>query len=81
MGSIAKAKVYAQLPCPAYKITKAALNMMNVQYAQEYAEEGFTFLAVSPGVSKWNLCSSLTLCANLSSGYVPISVALTPISL
>lgn len=73
------AKTYETQPCFAYKISKAALNMMNVQYAQQYAEEGFTFLAVSPGVSKWKLCSFLTRCANLSSGYVRISVDLLQI--
>lgn len=45
------APVYKGSPTPAYKITKAALNMLTVQYAQDYASEGFTFLAVSPGVS------------------------------
>jgi hypothetical protein len=27
------------------------LNMLTVQYAQQYEAEGFTFLAVTPGVS------------------------------
>ncbi|XHG05982.1 hypothetical protein AWENTII_009194 [Aspergillus wentii] len=40
---------YKFMPVPAYKITKAALNMLTVQYAQSYADEGFTFFAVSPG--------------------------------
>jgi NAD(P)-dependent dehydrogenase (short-subunit alcohol dehydrogenase family) len=53
------AKVYAQGRCPAYKISKAALNMLTVQYAQQYADEGFTFLAVSPGVSISNSCRPL----------------------
>lgn len=39
------------MPVPAYKISKAALNMLTVQYAQAYANEGFTFMAISPGVS------------------------------
>ena len=39
------------MPSPAYKVTKAALNMLTVQYAQQYEAEGFTFLAISPGVS------------------------------
>lgn len=38
------------MPVPAYKITKAALNMLTVQYAQAYAKEGFTFMSLSPGV-------------------------------
>lgn len=36
---------------PAYKVTKAALNMLTVQYAQDLEEEGFTVLAITPGVS------------------------------
>ncbi|KAL5685612.1 hypothetical protein EMGR_003936 [Emarellia grisea] len=49
LGSMTLAPVYKGSPTPAYKITKAALNMLTVQYAQDYASEGFTFLAVSPG--------------------------------
>lgn len=50
MGSIALVKNYAFAPTHAYKITKAALNMLNAQYALDFADQGFTFLAVSPGV-------------------------------
>lgn len=39
-------------PQPAYKVTKAALNMLTVQYSLDYANEGFTFVALSPGVSR-----------------------------
>lgn len=42
---------YRALPGPAYKITKAALNMLTVQQALEYGDEGFTVLALCPGVS------------------------------
>ncbi|KAB2576424.1 C-factor [Lasiodiplodia theobromae] len=49
LGSMAMAKNYAQMPVPSYKITKAALNMLTVQYALDFAEKGFTFIAVSPG--------------------------------
>ncbi|EKG14038.1 Short-chain dehydrogenase/reductase SDR [Macrophomina phaseolina MS6] len=49
LGSITKAPTYALFPVPAYKVSKAALNMLTVQYAQSFAEEGFTFVAVSPG--------------------------------
>lgn len=34
----------------AYKIPKAALNMLDQQYAFNHAEAGFTFLCVSLGV-------------------------------
>lgn len=36
---------------PAYKISKAALNALTVQYALSYQDEGFTFVALCPGVS------------------------------
>jgi len=49
VGSIARAPVYSIMAVPAYKVSKAALNMLTVQYAQSFADEGFTFLAVSPG--------------------------------
>jgi NAD(P)-dependent dehydrogenase (short-subunit alcohol dehydrogenase family) len=45
------ADAFRLLPSPAYKISKAALNMLTVQYAKEYADDGFTFLGISPGVS------------------------------
>ncbi|KAJ5110536.1 hypothetical protein N7532_001071 [Penicillium argentinense] len=57
LGSIARAQEYAQSPTPAYKITKAALNMLTVQYAQSFASEGLTFLAVSPGWLRTDLGS------------------------
>lgn len=41
---------FALFPVPAYKVSKAALNMLTVQYAQSFADQGFTFLAISPGV-------------------------------
>ncbi|KAJ5113990.1 hydroxyacyl dehydrogenase [Penicillium angulare] len=36
-------------PMPAYKISKAALNALTVQYALSYGKEEFTFVAVHPG--------------------------------
>ncbi|THV47317.1 hypothetical protein BGAL_0319g00080 [Botrytis galanthina] len=48
-GSIERSPVYSTMAIPAYKVSKAALNMLTVQYAQSYADEGFTFLAVNPG--------------------------------
>lgn len=50
LASIGDADYFVTMPCPAYKISKAALNALTVQYALEYAKEGFTFLALSPGV-------------------------------
>lgn len=57
MGSIALVKNYAFAPTHAYKITKAALNMLNAQYAMDFADQGFTFLAVSPGWLKTDMGS------------------------
>lgn len=51
LGSITHAHKVAFLPAPAYKITKAAMNALTVQYALEYEKEGFSFIALSPGVS------------------------------
>jgi NAD(P)-dependent dehydrogenase (short-subunit alcohol dehydrogenase family) len=68
VGSIARAHVYEQTRSPAYKITKAALNMLSVQYAQQYASEGFTFLLVSPGVSCVPGSIDMKVRANLFSG-------------
>lgn len=52
VGTFAKAEDFRVAPTPAYKVSKAALNMLTVQYAQQYETEGFTILAVSPGVSR-----------------------------
>lgn len=54
----------ASMAPPAYKISKAALNMLTVQYAVSYPDQGFTFVALSPGVS---LCRPLVP----STSYVP----------
>jgi NAD(P)-dependent dehydrogenase (short-subunit alcohol dehydrogenase family) len=37
-------------PTPAYKVSKAALNMLTVQWAESLEKDGFTVLAVCPGV-------------------------------
>ena len=50
LGSIAMAPFFSFAPAPAYKISKAALNMLTVQYAQDLGKEGFIFLPISPGV-------------------------------
>lgn len=51
MGSVSWAPKFKLSPTPSYKISKAALHMLNAQYALDHAEAGFTFLCVSPGVS------------------------------
>lgn len=42
--------VYREAMSQSYKITKAALNMLTVLYAQELEQEGFAVFCVSPGV-------------------------------
>lgn len=50
LGSISLSQQSHSMPGPAYKITKAALNMLTAQYAHTYAKEGFVIFALSPGV-------------------------------
>lgn len=50
LGSMGLAGNFAAMPAPAYKITKAAMNMLTVQYAHSFGKEGFTFFSISPGV-------------------------------
>ena len=49
LGSMASKDYSAQAPFPSYKISKAALNMLTVQYSMELAPKGFTVIAVNPG--------------------------------
>lgn len=55
-----KAREVGYAPCPAYKISKAALNALMVQYALSYEDEGFVFLAVNPGVCTLHLARSFS---------------------
>ncbi|KAJ6138821.1 Short-chain dehydrogenase/reductase SDR [Penicillium samsonianum] len=57
IGSIAMADAFRPILSPAYKISKAALNMLTVQYARQYADDGFTFLTISPGWLRTDLGS------------------------
>ncbi|KAE8372265.1 hypothetical protein BDV26DRAFT_298015 [Aspergillus bertholletiae] len=54
-ASMTLAEMSSFANCPAYKISKAALNALTVQYAMSYKDEGFTFLAVSPGWLKTDM--------------------------
>ncbi|EKG12752.1 Short-chain dehydrogenase/reductase SDR [Macrophomina phaseolina MS6] len=58
MGSVAMSPSFAWAPTPAYKISKAALNMLTAQYAQAVADKGFTVVALSPGWIKTDLGSA-----------------------
>ncbi|KAF4981469.1 hypothetical protein FZEAL_2712 [Fusarium zealandicum] len=55
IGSVAWASQYKQAPHPAYKVSKTALNMLTVQYAHSFEDEGFTIIALSPGWVKTEL--------------------------
>lgn len=56
---------YKDFPDIAYKISKAALNMLTVQYAHAFADQGFVFTAISPGVStRIPIHSSITVIHN-----------------
>ncbi|KAB8279207.1 hypothetical protein BDV30DRAFT_202351 [Aspergillus minisclerotigenes] len=55
LGSIGTASPFMAKLTPAYNITKAALNMLTVQYALSLGDEGFTVFCVSPGWLKTDL--------------------------
>ncbi|PYI27466.1 putative short chain-type dehydrogenase [Aspergillus indologenus CBS 114.80] len=48
-GSMARARANDSAKLPAYKVSKAALNALTVQYALSYEADGFVFMAVHPG--------------------------------
>jgi NAD(P)-dependent dehydrogenase (short-subunit alcohol dehydrogenase family) len=49
VGTFGMAQIHRGIPNIAYKISKAALNMLTVQYAFNLESEGFTVVAISPG--------------------------------
>lgn len=51
-GSMTQAREVGYAPCPAYKISKTALNALMVQYALSYEYEGSVFMAARPGVGR-----------------------------
>lgn len=58
MGSIALCTYNPQMPAFSYRISKTALNMMTVQYAQILEADGFTVFALSPGWNKTDMGGS-----------------------
>lgn len=50
MGSLALADKFAVFPLPAYKVSKATLNALTVQWAQALAGDGFVVISLNPGV-------------------------------
>ncbi|OAP57408.1 hypothetical protein AYL99_08146 [Fonsecaea erecta] len=57
MSSITRAREFMFQPCPAYKITKAAMNMMTVQYASYLEPEGFVVFNIDPGWARTEMGS------------------------
>lgn len=55
VGSFALRAWTAPFPVPSYKISKATVNMLVVQWAQTLESEGFCVFAVSPGSVKTGL--------------------------
>lgn len=51
LGSIGLTNAFSFSPsCAAYKVSKAALNMLTRQWAVSFKEDGIIVLSVSPGV-------------------------------
>ncbi|KAL9582346.1 MAG: hypothetical protein Q9212_003348 [Teloschistes hypoglaucus] len=65
LGSITTAARYEPMPTPAYKISKAALNMLTVQYALSLEKEGFTCISMSRGWLRMDMGSSMGAEADL----------------
>ncbi|KAI4274765.1 MAG: hypothetical protein L6R35_006314, partial [Caloplaca aegaea] len=55
LGSVSRAPRFRLSPNQSYKVSKAALHMLHMQYALDHEADGFTFLCVSPGWLKTNL--------------------------
>ncbi|KAL2829523.1 short-chain dehydrogenase-like protein [Aspergillus cavernicola] len=52
MGSLALAEMFSIFPLPAYKVSKAALNALTIQWAQALSGEGFVVTSINPGTVK-----------------------------
>ncbi|KAK2616875.1 hypothetical protein QQS21_000253 [Conoideocrella luteorostrata] len=55
LASTTLARDAMALPAPAYKISKAAMNALTVQYALDHEKEGFSFIALCPGWLKTDI--------------------------
>ncbi|KAH8804307.1 dehydrogenase [Flagelloscypha sp. PMI_526] len=49
LGSLSLVSKYGMIPSSAYKISKAALNMLTAQYAHDLAKDDFKVFCLSPG--------------------------------
>jgi NAD(P)-dependent dehydrogenase (short-subunit alcohol dehydrogenase family) len=58
LGSISLTKAFSfSQSCAAYKVSKAALNMLTCQWAVSFKEDGIIVLSVSPGVCPLHRCN------------------------
>jgi NAD(P)-dependent dehydrogenase (short-subunit alcohol dehydrogenase family) len=57
LGSMAMKENFVMEPFLSYKISKAALNMLMLQYAMELGPKGFTVFATNPGWPKTDMGS------------------------
>jgi len=55
LGSMAEKDYSAMAPFPSYKVSKAALNMLTVQYSLELGPKDFTVVSIDPGWMKTDL--------------------------
>ncbi|KAH7079848.1 short-chain dehydrogenase/reductase SDR [Paraphoma chrysanthemicola] len=55
LGSMALSAMGKFQPTPAYKVSKAAVNMLTVQWAESLEKDGFVVLAVCPGWVKTDM--------------------------
>ncbi|KAH8824210.1 short-chain dehydrogenase-like protein [Flagelloscypha sp. PMI_526] len=55
LGSLTLGAHFTMFPAPAYKISKAAANMLTIQWANDFGKEGFSFVALSPGWVKTDM--------------------------
>jgi NAD(P)-dependent dehydrogenase (short-subunit alcohol dehydrogenase family) len=51
MGSLALAEPFKVFPLLAYKVSKAGLNALTIQWAQALSDEAFVVTSINPGVS------------------------------
>ena len=58
LGSVGYNEYTKGMPVSAYKISKTALNMLSVQYANDLGPKGFTIVLVSPGWLRTDLGGS-----------------------
>ncbi|KAJ4982590.1 short chain oxidoreductase [Stagonosporopsis vannaccii] len=55
LGSMTLSAMGKFQPTPAYKVSKAAVNMLTVQWSESLEKDGFTVLAICPGWAKTDM--------------------------